>query len=159
MVSTHYTHSMSGPGLSLFARERYETIMGLNGTRRLVRFGVNGIATFFVQIGLLVLLKSAGVNGVVANAIALTVAVQFNFLLSEIFVWSDRRLLTVMGREMAQRWVTFHGCIALSLVLNFGAFIVARLFMPDVPAAVIGVGASTLLKFLSLDRLAFRGPA
>ena len=145
-----------GPGFSLFARERYEAIMGLNGTRRLVRFGANGIATFFVQIGLLVLLKSAGMSGVIANAIGLTVAVQFNFLLSETFVWSDRRLLTILGREMAQRWLTFHGCIALSLVLNFGAFIVARLFMPDVPAAIFGVGASTLLKFLSLDRLAFR---
>jgi len=148
-----------GPGLSLFARARYEALIGLNGTRRFVRFGANGIATFFVQIGLLVLLKSAGVSGVIANAIGLGVAVQFNFLFSELFVWSDRRLLTVLGREMAQRWLTFHGCIALSLVLNFGAFMVARLFMPDVPAAIIGVAASTLVKFLSLDRLAFRGPA
>lgn len=148
-----------GPGLSLFARERYETLIGLNGTWRLVRFGVNGVVTFFLQIGILILLKSEGLSGVVANAIGLAVAVQFNFLLSEIFVWSDRRLLTVMGREMAQRWLTFHGCIAMSLVLNFGAFVIAQLFMPDVPAAILGVAASTLVKFLSLDRLAFRGPA
>jgi putative flippase GtrA len=148
-----------GSGPSLFSRERYETLIGLAGTRRFIRFGVNGVATFFVQIGLLVLLKSAGVSGVVANAIGLVVAVQFNFLLSEIFVWNDRRLLNIMGREMLQRWLTFHGCIALSLVLNFGAFMIARLFMPDVPAAIFGVAASTLVKFLSLDRLAFRGPA
>jgi putative flippase GtrA len=147
-----------GSGPSLFSRRRYETLIGLAGTRRFIRFGVNGVATFFVQIGLLVLLKSAGLSGVVANAIGLVVAVQFNFLLSELFVWNDRRLLNVMGREMAQRWLTFHGCIALSLVLNFGAFMIARLFMPDVPAAIFGVAASTLVKFLSLDRLAFRGP-
>ena len=130
--------------------------MGLTGTRRFVRFGANGIATFVVQIGMLVLLKSAGMPGVLANAIGIAVAVQFNFLLSELFVWSDRRLLTVLGRQMAQRWLTFHGVIALSLVLNFGGFLVAQVFLPDLPAAICGVGVSTLVKFLSLDRLAFR---
>ena len=146
-------------GFSLLARERYEALIGLNGTRRLVRFGANGVATFFVQIGLLVLLKSAGLSGLIANAIGLSVAVQFNFLLSEVFVWDDRRLHAILSREMVQRWLTFHGCIALSLLLNFGAFLIARLFIPDVPAAIVGVAASTLVKFLSLDKLAFRGPA
>jgi putative flippase GtrA len=146
----------SGPGLSLFARQRYEALMGLNGTRRFVRFGANGIATFFVQIGLLVLLKSAGMSGVIANAIGIAVAVQFNFLLSELFVWSDRRLMTIFGREMVRRWLTFQGVLAFSLVLNFGGFLVARLFVPDLPAAIFGVAISTMVKFLSLDRLAFR---
>jgi putative flippase GtrA len=144
------------PGLSLFARQRYAALLGLNGTRRLFRFGANGFATFVVQIGMLLLLKSMGMSGVIANAIGLGVAVQFNFLLSELFVWSDRRLVTILGREMVQRWLTFHGVIALSLVLNFGGFLVAQLFMPDLPAAVTGVAVSTLVKFLSLDRLAFR---
>ena len=124
--------------------------------RRFVRFGVNGIVTFFIQIGILLLLKSAGMGGVLANAIGLIVAVQFNFVVSEVFVWSDRRLMSVLGRQMAQRWLTFHGCIAASLVLNFGAFLIAQLFIPDLPAAIVGIGASTLLKFFSLDRLAFR---
>jgi putative flippase GtrA len=146
----------SGPGLSLFARQRYEALMGLNGTRRFARFGANGIATFFVQIGLLVLLKSAGMSGVIANAIGIAVAVQFNFLLSELFVWSDRRLMTVFGREMVRRWLTFQGVLAFSLVLNFGGFLIARLFLPDLPAAIFGVAISTMVKFLSLDRLAFR---
>lgn len=146
----------SGPGLSLFARQRYEALMGLNGTRRIIRFGANGIATFCVQIGILLLLKSAGFSGVVANAIGIAVAVQFNFLLSELFVWSDRRLMTILGREMVQRWLTFQSVIALSLVLNFGGFLIAQLFMPDLPAAVCGIAASTLVKFLSLDKLAFR---
>lgn len=152
-----YTQAVdSGPGLSLFMRERYAALMGLNGTRRFVRFGANGIATFFVQISLLLLLKSAGMSGVVANAIGIAVAVQFNFLLSEIFVWRDRRLMTVLGREMAQRWLTFQSVIALSLVLNFGGFLIAQLFIPDLPAAICGIAVSTLVKFLSLDRLAFR---
>lgn len=143
-------------GFSLVARERYEALMSRTALRRFARFGANGIATFFVQIGLLVLLKSAGFNGLIANAIGIAVAVQFNFVLSELFVWSDRRLMSVLGRQMAQRWLTFQSCIALSLVINFAAFVVARLFIPDLPAAIVGVGFSTLLKFFSLDRLAFR---
>lgn len=151
------TNLRSGP--HLFTRRRYEALLGLNGTRRVVRFGVNGVATFFVQIGMLMLLKSTGMSGVIANAIGIAVAVQFNFLLSELFVWSDRRLLTVLGGEMVRRWLTFQSLIALSLVLNFGAFLVAQLFISDLPAAVIGILASTLVKFLSLDRYAFKEQA
>jgi putative flippase GtrA len=156
-ITTAYTRRVDlGPGLSLFSRQRYEALLHLNGTRRLVRFGASGLATFVVQIGMLLLLKSAGLSGVIANAIGIAVAVQFNFLISEIFVWSDRRLMTILGRQMVQRWMTFQSVIALSLVLNFGGFLIARLFVPDLPAAVFGIAASTMVKFLSLDRLAFR---
>jgi hypothetical protein len=37
-----------------------------------------------------------------------------------------------------------------------GAFVVAQLFLPDIVAAMVGVGSSTAIKFLSLDRFAFR---
>jgi putative flippase GtrA len=135
---------------------RYRSMVTRNGAWRVTRFGVMGVATFGVQIGLLMLLKDAGLGAVVAYAIGLAVAVQFNFLVNQAFVWDDRPISVLWSRAMAERWATFHGCIALSLVLNFGAFVVARLFMADVPAAVFGVGVSTLVKFLSLDRLAFR---
>ena len=59
-------------------------------------------------------------------------------------------------RAMAERWVTFHGCIAVSLVINFVVFAAAQLVMPVLLAALVGIGASTLIKFLSLDRLAFK---
>lgn len=133
----------------------YRSLLRTYGGRPL-RFGIVGIVTFGVQIGALVALKEAGLWGVIANAIALMLAVQFNFLVSEGWVWRDRRVAAIFGRAMLQRWLTFHGCIAFSLVINFGAFLVAREFMPDIAAAVVGIGCSTLIKFLSLDRLAFR---
>ena len=46
--------------------------------------------------------------------------------------------------------------IALSLVINLGAFVIARNFVSDLPAAAVGVAASTVIKYLSLDRLTFR---
>lgn len=139
-----------------FDRRRYVSLIYSSGTWRLVRFGVMGGITFAVQIGMLVLLKEAGLGAVLAYAIGLATAVQFNFLVNQAFVWDDRPISVLWSRATAERWATFHGCIAFSLVLNFGAFVVARLFVPDLAAAVFGVGVSTLIKFLSLDRLAFR---
>jgi hypothetical protein len=43
--------------------------------------------------------------------------------------------------------------------VNFLAFVVAQMFMADILAALVGVGASTALKFLSLDKLAFKPAA
>ena len=123
---------------------------------RLVRFGAMGIVTFAVQIGLLMGLKDAGLGAILAYAIGLATVVQFNFVVNQVFVWDDRPLSGIFSRSTLERWVTFHGCIGLSLVLNFGGFVVARLFIGDLPAAVVGVAVSTVVKFLSLDRLAFR---
>jgi putative flippase GtrA len=133
------------------------TLPGLlhSSAARPVRFGVVGLITFGVQIGMLLLLKQLGLASIIAYALALAVSVQFNFIVNQLVVWADRPL-TRLGKEFAERWATFHGCIALSLVVNFGAFAVAQLFLPDVLAAMVGVGCSTALKFLSLDRFAFR---
>jgi putative flippase GtrA len=137
-----------------------ESISGLigSGAARPLRFGVVGAVTFGVQLGMLFAFKEAGFGSVIAYALALAVSVQFNFVVNQFVVWHDRPL-AMLSRQGAERWVTFHGCIALSLVVNFLAFVVAQMFMADILAALIGVGFSTALKFLSLDRLAFRPAA
>jgi putative flippase GtrA len=140
--------------LSVADVSRLPAMLG-SGTARPVRFGVVGLITFGVQLGGLFLLKEAGLPSVIAYALALALSVQFNFIFNQLLVWADRPL-AVLSREFAERWATFHGCIALSLVVNMGAFVVAQLFMPDLFAAIIGVGSSTALKFMSLDRVAFR---
>jgi putative flippase GtrA len=126
---------------------------------RPLRFGTVGGITAGLQVGLLWLFKSGGLDSVVAYAIALALAVQFNFLANHAFVWGDRR---VAGRGivgLAERWLTFHSCIALSIVINMGVFVVAHLAMPDLVAAALAIALSTVVKFLSLDRLAFRAAA
>jgi putative flippase GtrA len=126
-----------------------------SGAARPVRFGAVGAVTFGVQLGMLLVFKEAGFGSVIAYALALAVSVQFNFVVNQLFVWHDRPL-AMCSRHGAERWLTFHGCIAVSLVVNFLAFVVAQMFMADVLAALVGVGFSTALKFLSLDKLAFR---
>jgi putative flippase GtrA len=41
-------------------------------------------------------------------------------------------------------------------VVNFSVFVVAQLFVPAVIAVLIGIASSTAIKFVSLDRFAFR---
>jgi putative flippase GtrA len=141
--------------LAVRSVDRIAGLLG-SGTLRPFRFGAAGAITFPVQLGTLFLFKEAELGSLAAYALSLFVAVQFNFVVSQAFVWGDRRLESMFGRELVDRWLTFHGCIALSLAINFGGFAVAQMFMPDLPAALIGIGSSTLIKFLSLDRLAFR---
>jgi len=141
--------------LSVADGTRLGDMLGSGGVARPIRFGVVGIVTFGVQMGVFAGLDIAGLSAVLANAIALAVAVQFNFAANQLFVWADKPV-ALFSRALAQRWAAFHGCIALSLVVNFGVFLVAQIFLPAVIAVVIGIGSSTAIKFISLDRFAFR---
>jgi putative flippase GtrA len=114
-----------------------------------------GGLTFAVQLGLLVLLTGAGLGSLPAYAVALALAVQFNFGLSQLLVWHDRPL-SGASRHLVERWLTFHTVIALSLVVNFVAFVVAQAVVVDIAAAAIAVAVSTGIKFVSLDRYTFR---
>jgi putative flippase GtrA len=142
--------------LSVADVARLPGLLGSSAARP-IRFGVVGIITFGVQLGSFFLLKQGGIPSVVAYAIALAISVQFNFIVNQLVVWADRPV-KLLSKQFAERWATFHGCIAVSLVVNMGAFVVAQLFLPDIAAAIVGVGSSTAIKFFSLDRLAFRSP-
>jgi putative flippase GtrA len=140
-------------------RARFASFDAISGfgsvAARPLRFLVVGAVTFALNIGLLLVLTSAGLDSVVAYALALAVSVQFNFVVNQLLVWHDRPLAMTPHR-VAARWVTFHACIAVSLAINMVAFAITQLFLPDILAALVAVGASTAIKFVSLDRFAFR---
>jgi putative flippase GtrA len=123
---------------------------------RLARFGVVGGVSALIQLSLLELFKSAGLQSVPAYALGLAVSVQFNFLLNLTLVWGDRPVATRRAGSYVRRWLTFHACIALSLALNLGTFAIAQAFVPDLLAGILAIATSTLVKFVSLDRLTFR---
>ena len=126
------------------------------GLGRLLRFGVVGGTTGLVQLAMLQALKAVGFAAVPAYALGLLVSCQFNFTLNSFLVWGDRPLGSDRLRALARRWSAYHACIALAVALNFGVFVVARAYLPDIAAAVVAICASTLVKFFSLDRLAFK---
>jgi putative flippase GtrA len=122
---------------------------------RPLRFLAVGAATFVINIGVLRLLESAGLGSVPAYAVALGVSVQFSFLISNLFVWADRSLSADL-RAWLQRWLSYHGCIAAAVGLNLAVFVVVSGWLPDLAAVVVATSCATALKFVSLDRLAFR---
>jgi putative flippase GtrA len=125
----------------------------------LARFAVVGGATAVVQLGMLVALKSVGVGSVGAYALGLIVSCQFNFVLNILLVWQDRPVSGHPVRALAKRWTAYHSCTAVAVGLNFGIFALAQLWLPDLAAGVVAIAGSTLVKFFSLDRLAFKAEA
>ncbi len=134
--------------------ERVTRLAGSHAARP-IRFGIVGAVTFVIQIAGLTLFTNAGLGSLVAYIASLVISVEFNFVVNQLLVWHDRPVSRV-PRRLLHRWATFHGAIALSLVINVVAFALAEPFMPDIAAAVVGLAASTVIKFLSLDRLVFR---
>lgn len=141
--------------LSAGDTSRLTDLFGSGGVARPIRFGAVGIVTFGIQMGFFAGLEIAGLVAALANAIALAIAVQFNFAGNQLLVWADQPV-HIRSRAFVRRWVAFHGCIALSLAINYGVFLVAHLFVPGLIAVMIGIGSSTAIKFVSLDRVAFR---
>ncbi len=130
-------------------------MLGSGGVARPIRFGIVGLVTFGVQMICFAGFEAAGLTVVIANAIALAIAVQFNFAGNQLLVWADLPV-KLASRAFAQRWAAFHGCIALSLAVNLGVFVLAHLFLPALIAVMIGIASSTASKFVSLERFAFR---
>jgi putative flippase GtrA len=122
---------------------------------RPLRFGIVGAVTFGLQYLLLSLLTSSGVTPAVAYLIALAVAVQFNFIVSQLLVWHDRPMSLTVGR-VANRWATFHAMIAVSLVVNFIAFVLLEPYLGNLGASLGAIVFSTIIKFFSLDRVVFK---
>ena len=82
-------------------------------------------------------------------------AVQFNFIVSQLLVWHDRPMSLTVGR-VANRWATFHAMIAVSVVVNFIAFVLLEPYLGNLGASLGALVFSTVIKFFSLDRLVFK---
>ncbi len=121
-----------------------------------MRFGIVGGTSGLIQLCMLILLKSLGLSSVLAYDLGLCVSLQFNFAMNTFLVWGDRPIGNDRVRAFLKRWVTFHIVTAPAILLNSGIFTVAQYFMPDFIAAIVAILGSTLVKFFSLDRLAFK---
>ena len=122
--------------------------------RRLVRFAITGGLAGVLQLMLLKLMLDAGVSALPANTTAFLLAAQFNFLMSTLYTWSDRRGKRALGRC----WLAFHGSIAGMAVVNLLVFSTTRLVLPDLAASAAGIAAGACGNFMLGDRLVFRSP-
>jgi putative flippase GtrA len=127
----------------------------LSPRKRLTRFAITGGLAAALQLLLLKLLLDAHVPGLPANVGAFLLAAQFNFLMSSLYTWRDRRGELSLGR----RWIAFHGAIAGMAVLNILVFGATRQVLPDMAASAAGIAAGACGNFVLGDRLVFRATA
>ena len=105
------------------------------------------------QLVLLAALQEGTGLGDWSNAIAFVVAAQLNFALNYGITWRDRRAkgAGVFVRQLAG----FNVLVAAGLPLNQGAYLVAAAFLPYLLAGAVGIGATTLAKYVIADRWIF----
>jgi putative flippase GtrA len=118
-----------------------------------LRFALTGGLAGLLQLGLLEALTAHGWHSLAANPAAFLLAAQVNFALSTLFTWRDRH----GTHRLWRRWLLFHGSIFGMAVLNIVVFAAARLHVPDLAAAALGIIAAAIGNFLLGDRLVFRG--
>ncbi len=119
---------------------------------RPLRFAITGGLAGLLQLTLLGLLTRHGWSPLVANTVAFLLAAQFNFVVSNLFTWRDRRTTQSLGG----RWLAFHGSIASMAVVNLVVFAVARTMLPDLLASAAGIAAASVGNFFIGDRLVFQ---
>jgi putative flippase GtrA len=139
-------HKIAHQGLHQLATEQ----------ARPLRFILTGSLAGLSQIGLLAVLLRLAVSPLLANGIAFLLAAQLNFLLSLLFTWRDRHEINRASRQLLQRWLTFHGSILGTAILNQLIFALTQIRLPALLAAGLGIVSAAIANFFLMDRLVFR---
>ncbi|HVX31077.1 MAG TPA: GtrA family protein [Nitrolancea sp.] len=119
---------------------------------RLVRFCLTGGVAALVQLAVLRLLTADHWEALLSNGIGMALAAQVNFTLSSAFTWRDRWVRAGLHR----RWSMYQLTILVSALVNMLVFIVARLFVEQMIAALLGIAVAAALNFAAGDRIIFR---
>ncbi len=133
---------------------------------RTLRFALVGGTCFAVQLAILRLLGAAGIGRTVANAVGFATSAQLNFALSRTFTWADGRgdragrgdAVAGRDRRTLAQWGSYNVTALVALGVNTLVFAAAVGTTGEVPAALAGVAAGTVVTFLVCDRLIFRSP-
>jgi putative flippase GtrA len=127
--------------------------------KRFGRFSAVGLMGAVIQLLLLYFVtKEVGIPSVAAMPIAVEIALLHNFIWHERFTWRDRSLSTdssESAREIAGRLWRFHiasGLISLGGNTMAMYFLVERLAVPTMPAAVAAMILCSVVNFLATDR-------
>ncbi len=124
--------------------------------RRFFRFNLVGAIGLAVQLGILELLRRAGVDYLLATVLAVEAAILHNFVWHERYTWRDRA--GALRSEWLARLVRFHltnGAVSLAGNALAMRWLVGELRFPVVPANLLAITACCLLNFLLSDRVVF----
>jgi putative flippase GtrA len=132
-------------------------------TRRWLKFSLVGGVGIGVQLAVLAVLTTKGVNYLLATALAVEGAVLHNFFWHQRFTWADRTHLSASGTttsEAMKRLLRFH--LANGSISLLGNLIMMRLFagfihLPVMEANILAIVICWLLNFFVSDRWVFLG--
>ena len=102
---------------------------------RPLRFACTGGLAALVQLGMLDALTDWRWTPILANAVALLLSTQLNFVLSYLFTWRDRRPREGTPLAILGRWAGYQGSVAGTAMLNMGVFVLARALIERVQGA------------------------
>ena len=125
--------------------------------RRWIVFNLVGLTGLSVQLAALTWLLIAGLDYLVATALAVEAAVLNNFVWHERWTWQDRSgggAMEIMGR--LARFNLTVGAISIAQNLVFMKLLVGHFSLHYIPGNLISVALCALLNFLVSDRLVFR---
>ncbi len=128
--------------------------------RRFIRFAMAGGLGFVVQLALVMLLTSVGLQYLVAPAIAVEAANLVNYLWHERLTWDDRPAAT--ARDRWRRLGRFNALTAVTSIVGsvmVTAVLVESLTLSPIVANVISVAALSVVNFIGADTLVFRSAA
>ena len=102
---------------------RQVRVLLLSDVARPLRFACTGGLAALVQLGMLDALTHWRWTPILANAVALLLSTQLNFVLSYLFTWRDRRPRTGTPLGVLGRWATYQGSVAGTALLNMGVLV------------------------------------
>lgn len=128
--------------------------------RRWGVFNLVGLLGFVLQLGLLFLLRHfAGMNYLVATAIAVEAALLHNFAWHERVTWVD--ITAIQRNRVWTRLLKFHlanGLISIGGNLALTWVLVQDLRLPYLLANAVSIAICSLLNFVAGDTFVFRRP-
>lgn len=129
----------------------------MGGAKRFSAFALVGASGVVVNVVAMWVLHGAMVNYLVAAVLATQIAIAWNFLLSELFVFKDWRGHHTLGRRTWRYFLVNN--IDTLVRIPLLAVLVQGLGMRPSPANFLIIVAAAGIKYVFVSRLVYRKPA
>lgn len=130
-------------------------LLTLDYYRSFIKFAIVGAIGIVVNEGLLVTIQSAGVYFLYAGAISIEVSILSNFVLNDLWTFSDRRTGSLGGRL-----AKFNALMLVGLALNLAVLDAGTIYigMAAAVANLFGIAAAFALRYALSVKYAWMKP-
>jgi putative flippase GtrA len=128
----------------------------LSPRARPLRAVATGTLSAIVQLLILDALSDRQLSPLVADAVAIPLAAQVNFVLSSVFTWYDRPARGRTRHSILERWVAYQGSTLAAGMLNLLLFAAIHGVIFPAAAALVANAGAAAGSYLLNDHLVFR---